>query len=100
MESSGVPNPAGLEVVEPTTTYLLKNPAGLEVVEPTTISPPEQPSYSAVEKEVYGSVAVAQSKFTATPKDGNPQRRHLLIAGIIAVALIILGAILGAVLGT
>jgi hypothetical protein len=94
MAAAGIPDPAGLEVAG------IPDPAGLEVAEPATTYPLKRPSDSAVEKEVYGTVAVAQPKFTSTPGEGNPQRRRLWIVGIIAVALVVLGTILGAILGT
>jgi hypothetical protein len=87
MATRVIPDPAGLEVVEPTTTY------HLGIVEDHL----KQPTDSAIEGEVDGSVAVAQP---STHRERNPQRSRLWIVGIVAVILVSLGAILGAILGT
>jgi hypothetical protein len=87
MATRVIPDPAGLEVVEPTTTY------HLGIVEDHL----KHPTDSAIEGEVDGSVAVAQP---STHRERNPQRSRLWIVGIVAVILVSLGAILGAILGT
>jgi hypothetical protein len=88
MATRGIPDPAGLEVVEPTTTY------HLAIVEDQL----KQPSDRVIETEVNGSVAAAQPIFGTHGR--NPQRSRLWIVGIVAVILVFLGAILGAILGT